>query len=271
MAGDQPPVRDLRRPHEGDPGLFGPDSVTWRVHQDGSMFIGGLRALFLQTLHPLAMAGVADHSNYRHDPMGRLTRTSVYVGVTTFGTTAQARAAIDHVRGVHRAVVGTAPDGRRYAANDPHLVTWVHHTLVDSFLRAYRRYGSGRLDRAEADRYVAEMAVLADLWGAEPPARSRAELKAYFADIRPELGATPAARDAARWLVFAPLPLAMRPAYAVVGPAAVGLLPGWVRAELGLPTLPGVDPLIVRPAAIALLRALDWVMGGLPEPEPRAA
>jgi uncharacterized protein (DUF2236 family) len=262
VAGDGPPVRDLRLPVTGDPGLFGPHSVTWRVHQDAAMFVGGLRALFLQTLHPLAMAGVADHSAYRDDPLGRLTRTATYVGVTTFGTTHQARDAISSVRRVHDRVVGVTPDGRPYRANDPHLLTWVHHTLVDSFLRAYRRYGSGSLSRAEADRYVDEMAVLADEWGAEPAARSVTELRAYFHAVAPELGATPSARDAARWLCLPPLPLAARPAYAVILPAAVGLLPGSARRSLRLPLAPGVDPLVVRPATTVLLRSLHWVMAG---------
>jgi uncharacterized protein (DUF2236 family) len=262
VAGDGPPVRDLSLPVTGDVGLFGPDSVTWRVHQDASMFVGGLRALLLQTMHPLAMAGVADHSAYRDDPLGRLTRTATYVGVTTFGTTAQARQAITSVGRVHDRVEGVAPDGRPYRANDPHLLTWVHHTLVDSFLRAYRRYGAGSITRAEADRYVDEMAVLADEWGAEPAARSVTELRAYFHAVAPELGATAAARDAARWLCLPPLPLAARPAYAVILPAAVGLLPGTARRSLRLPVAPGVDPFLVRPATTALLRSIDWVMAG---------
>ncbi len=262
VAGDEPPVRDLRRPVRGDAGLFGPDTVTWRIHQDASMFVGGLRALLLQTLHPLAMAGVADHSGYRADPLGRLTRTATYVGVTTFGTTDQALDAVAAVRRVHDRVTGIAPDGRRYRANDPHLLTWVHHTLVDSFLRAYRRYGSGELSDGEADRYVDEMAVLAEVWEAEPAARSVAELRAYFHAVRPELASTSAARDAARWLCLPPLPLAARPAYAVILPAAVGLLPASARRALWLPMAPGVDPLVVQPATTFLLRTLDWVMAG---------
>lgn len=272
VAGDGPPVRDLSHPVTGDAGLFGPHSVTWRVHQDASMFVGGLRALLLQTMHPLAMAGVADHSAYREDPLGRLTRTATYVGVTTFGTTAQARGAIASVRRVHDRVTGVAPDGRRYRANDPHLLTWVHHTLVDSFLRAFRRYGAGPITRTEADRYVDEMAVLAEEWGAEPAARSVTELRAYFHAVTPELAATPAARDAARWLCLPPLPLAARPAYAVILPAAVGLLPGSTRRSLRLPWAPGLDPLVVRPATIALVRSIDWVMAGwTPERPTRSA
>ena len=262
VAGDRRPVRDLSRPVDGDPGLFGPDSVTWRIHADSSMFVGGLRALLLQLLHPLAMAGVADHSDYRRHPDRRLARTAVFVATTTYGTTEQADAAFAMVRRVHQAVVGTAPDGRPYAANDPHLVAWVHHAEVDSFLRAYQRYGSAPLSPAEADRYVAEMAVVCERLGGEPPARSVAELRSYFSSVRPELRAGSQAHEAARWLMVPPLPMAARPAYAVIAPAAVGLLPGWAQRELWLPILPGVDPLVVQPAARALLRTLAWAVEG---------
>jgi uncharacterized protein (DUF2236 family) len=265
MSGEQTAARRTRPPVDDDPGLFGPQSVTWRVHQDSSMLVGGLRALFLQTMHPLAMAGVDDHSSFREDAMGRLARTSAYVGVTTYGTTDQAHEAIAHVRRVHRRVVGVAPDGRRYEANDPHLLTWVHHTLVDSFLRSYQRYSGSPLRRGEADRYVEEMAVMCELWQAEPAARSVRELGAWFAEIRPELSATAAARRTARWLTIAPVPLPARAPYAVIAPAAIGLLPGFVRRDLRLPLPPAVEPFIVRPAAFALVRTIDWFMSALPE------
>lgn len=271
IVGDHPPVRDLDDPSAGDPGFFGPDSVTWRVHADSAMFIGGLRALLLQTMHPLAMAGVAEHSQYRSDPMGRLWRTSVYVGTTTYGSAARATEAVARVKQAHERVTGIAPDGRRYAANDPHLLTWVHHTLVDSFLRAYRRYGAEPLTPADADRYVDEMAVLCDLFAAEPAARSTAELRAYFAAVRPELRAGAQAREAARFLLVPPLPVAARGAYAVIAPAAVGLLPASVRHSLWIPPTPGLDPLVVRPSARLLLRTLDWVMAALPRPHPDGA
>ncbi len=262
VAGDGRPARDIAKPIEGDPGLFGPDSVTWRIHADASMFVGGLRALLMQMLHPLAMAGVADHSDYRRHPDRRLARTAQFVGTTTYGTTAEADAAIAIVKRVHQTVLGTAPDGRPYTAGDPHLVAWVHHAEVDSFLRAYERYGIEPLSAADADRYVAEMAVICERLGGEPPARSVAELRAYFRSVRPELRAGGQARDAARWLMVPPLPLAARPAYAVIAPAAVGLLPTWARRELWLPMLPGVDPVVVQPAARALLRTLTWAVTG---------
>jgi uncharacterized protein (DUF2236 family) len=263
IVGDEPPIDLQALADADDPGLFGSDSVTWRIHADNAMFVGGLRALLLQTVHPLAMAGVAQHSNYRSDPMGRLWRTSLYVGTTTYGGSDEARAAIAMVRRVHERVVGTAPDGRPYAANDPHLLTWVHHTLVDSFLRAYRRYGADPLTDADADRYVSEMAVLADEFGGEPSARSVAELKDWFRAERPQLRGTTQARDAVRFLLFPPVPLISRPAYAVIASAAIGLLPRSVRRELWLPTVPAADPLLVRPATRTLMRTLDWVMASI--------
>jgi uncharacterized protein (DUF2236 family) len=271
VAGDRAPVRDLSRPIEGDPGLFGPDSVTWRVHGDSSMLVGGLRALLLQMLHPLAMAGVADHSDYRRHPDQRLARTALFVATTTYGTTAEAEASIAMVKRVHQRVVGTAPDGRPYAAGDPHLVAWVHHAEVDSFLRAYQRYGSEPLSPADADRYVAEMAVICERLGGEPPARSVAELRSYFRSVQPELRAGSQAHDAARWLMVPPLPLAARPAYAVIASAAIGLLPGWAQRELWLPLLPGIDPVVVQPAARVLLRTLSWAVEGAMAAGPATA
>ena len=135
---------------------FTPEDVIWRVHADASMFVGGIRALLVQSLHPLAMAGVAAHSGYKGDPWGRLQRTSTFLATTTFGTVEHAEAIIARVRAIHERVRGTAPDGRPYAASDPHLLRWVHITEVDSFLVAYQRFGAGSLTAAEADRYVAQ-------------------------------------------------------------------------------------------------------------------
>ena len=260
LVGNQAPVRDLSKPISGDTGLFGPESVTWRVHADSAMLIGGIRALLLQTMHPLAMAGVADHSAYRTDPTGRLWRTASFVGTTTFGTTAQAKAAVRIVKKVHQRVVGEAPDGRPYEANDPHLMAWVHHTLVESFLVSYQRYGSAKLSADDADRYVAEQARLADLMGVKTPARSVEELSDAMATIRGELKAGEQARKAIRFLLVPPLPLAARGPYAVLCAAAVGLLPGWVRWDLRIPYLPITERLAVRPATKALSAVIGWAM-----------
>jgi uncharacterized protein (DUF2236 family) len=260
----EPPARPVDRP---DPGLFGPDSVTWRVHADASMFIGGLRSLLIQTLHPLVMAGVADHSDYRHDPLGRFQRTAGFVGITTYGTTAEAEAAVAMINRIHARITGTAPDGRPYEANDAHLLAWVHATEVDSFLGAYQRYSDAPLDAAQADQYVDEMARLARLIGVEQPPTSTDELAATLDAFRPELHAGRQARDAVRWLLVPPFPLLGRPAYGVVASAAVSLLPSWARRMLWLPVAPGVEPLVVRPAATVLVRVLGWALA--PEP-PRA-
>ncbi len=258
---DAPPVATERT----DDGLFGPDSASWIVHADPSMFVGGLRALLLQTLHPLAMAGVAEHSDYRHDPLGRLHRTAGFVGTTTYGSTADAEAMITRIRRIHDRVKGTAPDGRAYEANDPHLLEWVHLTEVDSFLRAHQRYGITPLPDDLCDRYVAEMGEVAHRLGVPEPADSVRELKKRMHAYRPEMEANRQTFDTVRFLMVPPLPLTVRPSYGVIAAAAIGLLPSFVRRMLWLPMAPGVEPLVVRPAATALMRTLGWVMEAPPE------
>ena len=269
LVGDQGMVRDLTRPIDGDPGLFGPGSATWQVHADAAMLIGGVRALLLQTMHPLAMAGIHDHSAYKTDPTGRLWRTAEYVGTTSFGTTAEAERSVAMVKRVHVKVQGTAPDGRHYSANEPHLLAWVHHALTESFLVAYQRYGSLPLSAQMADRYVAEQAMLADMLGADTPgpARSVAELRAWMAGIRPELKAGKQAREAVRFLLTPPLPLLSRGPYAVLAAAAVGLLPRSITSALRIPVIPLADPLAVRPATKALSAVIGWAMSA-PLPAP---
>jgi uncharacterized protein (DUF2236 family) len=262
VTGSPQPPRRLFDP--SDPSLFEPDSVIWRVHADVSMFIGGLRALLMQTLHEPTMTGVADHSDYRNDPLGRLRRTANFLGVTTYGPRTKALETIQAVRRIHDRVQGTLADGTPYSANDPHLLGWVHATEVDSFLRAYQRYATRRLDAAQADRYVDEMAVVARLIGVEHPPVDRAELRATLHRYRPELRITPKTRDAVRFLLHPPFPLLARPTYNVIAGAAVSLLPGYARRMLWLPVPPGVEPLMVRPVATALMRTLGWALAPAP-------
>jgi uncharacterized protein (DUF2236 family) len=218
------------------PRWFTPADPIWRVHADAAMFVGGIRALLLQSLHPLAMAGVAGHSGYRSDPWGRLERTSAFLATTTFGTVDHAEAAIARVRGIHERVRGKAPDGRPYAASDPHLLDWVHLAEVDSFLTAYQRFGPAPLSPAEADLYVAQTAGVADRLGATTAPATAAELRDRIQAFRPELASTAASRDVARFLVLTPpLPLAARPGYGMLVAGAVATLPGWARRELRLP------------------------------------
>ncbi len=239
-----------------DPGLFGPASVAWRVHGDAAMLIGGLRSLLIQTLHPLAMAGVSDHSDYRGDPWGRLHRTGRFIGATTYGNTDTAEAWIELVKRIHDRVVGTAPDGRPYEANDPHLLTWVHCTEVDSFLSAFDRYGYGRLTDAEKDRYVAEMAEVGRRLGATPPT-DRAGLAAELEMFRGECEYGDQARETVRFLIRPPVPLQLRGPYGLITVAAVTSLPGWARSMLRLPVPPGFA---VNPPATVLTRAIGWLM-----------
>jgi uncharacterized protein (DUF2236 family) len=262
-----------------DRGLFGPDSVTWRIHGDPISFVGGLRALLLQALHPLAMAGVEQHSNYRDDPWGRLSRTAKYVSTATFGTTAEAQAAAARVRAVHAHITGVdTQTGLPYRADDPRLLAWVHNATVDSMLDAYRRSGA-RLSGADADRYIEEQVAMAALVGLRPAdvPRSVAALSAYFVEVRPELRITPAARGVALFGVAPPMPVWVqvatpaRLAWAGVSTLAFAMLPGWARRLYGVPVLPGADlatDLAVRGLRGALLAVPDSLRRS---PEQKAA
>jgi uncharacterized protein (DUF2236 family) len=261
VAGPDGPQRHTQISAPGDR-WFADDRPIRRVHGDASMFVGGLRALLLQSLHPRVMAGVADHSSYRDDPWGRLQRTSFFIAVTTFGPEHEAERAIARVRGVHQRVRGTTPDGRPYSACDPHLLRWVHVAEVDSFLAAYQRYGvGGRLDQDERDAYVADTAIVAAKLGIDDPPRTEAELRRDLAGYRPELAGTPEARDAARFLlVRAPLPVAARLPYTALAAAAVGLLPVWARWPLRLPYLPAAEATVGRLAGRGVVAGINWAI-----------
>jgi uncharacterized protein (DUF2236 family) len=225
------------------------------------MFVGGVRALLLQSLHPLAMAGVAAHSGYKGDPWGRLQRTSHFLAVTTFGPAEDAEAMVARIRAVHDRVRGTAPDGRPYAASDPHLLRWVHIAEIDSFLTSHQRFGREPLDAAGRDRYVAETARVAEALGAVDPPRTEAELRAQLEEYRSELIGTQAAREAARFILLTPpLPPLARVPYAAIAGAAVEMMPGWARAELALPWVPAVSNVLARPAGAVITSAIRWAM-----------
>ncbi len=239
VAGPDGP-RHRERIH-GTPGprWFEPGSPITRVHGDAAMYVGGIRAVLLQTLQPAAMTAVAEHSGYRGDMWGRLARTSRFLAVTTFGTADDAQQAVDVVRAIHDRVTGTMPDGTPYAASDPHLLTWVHVAEIQSFLLAHRRYGAHPLDQAGYDEYVAQAAQIASRLGVVDPPTTEAELHAVVAEFRPELRATDHAREAAAYLIRHPeLPYAARPGYWVLVASAVGLMPAWARESLRLPRLP---------------------------------
>jgi len=239
-----------------------PNSVVRVVHSDlGAMMIGGLSALMLQALHPLAMAGVADHSSYEDDPIGRLRRTANFVGSTTFGTTAEARDSIRHVKAVHRRVRGVAPDGRTYSADDPELLTWVHAAEMYCFLEATQRFGARRLNKAECDSYYKETAPVAIELGAEWVPSSVEEMDAYFRRIRKDLYGGAQAMAARDFLVRG---VASKPedraVYGLIAAAGISVLPRWARAKLKIPTVPMVDLAVVTPSARLLCVALRWAV-----------
>ncbi|HEX6248048.1 MAG TPA: oxygenase MpaB family protein [Nocardioidaceae bacterium] len=261
VAGPEGPARRQRIHGTPGPRWFPEGAAIRRVHGDASMFVGGVRALLLQSLHPLAMAGVAAHSGYKGDPWGRLQRTSHFLAVTTFGTADDAEAMVRRIRRVHDTVRGTAPDGRAYAASDPHLLRWVHIAEIDSFLAAHQHFGRHPLDAEGRDRYVAETSRVAEALGAVDPPRSEADLRAQLEAYLPELEATEAAREAARFILLTPpLPVLARPPYAAIAGAAVALLPRWAREELRLPYVPAVDKAVLRPAGAGITRTIRWAM-----------
>lgn len=253
----------------GDPGLFGitPDSPAWRVHGHAAgMLVGGFAALMLQSLHPLAMAGVDEHSDFRVDPTGRLTRTVRFVTTTTFGSAPAAREMVETVRRIHTKVNGTAPDGRAYRADDPALLTWVHTAEVRSFLAGHQTYARRRerLTPAECDTYYARVAPIAEALGAEGVPHNARDAARYLSGMRPELRVTPAALDVVDFLRGFGRTGRERAVVRVMMNAAVGVLPGWARAELGIrrPVLVRAD--WDRPLAVAAGRTLEWARGPSP-------
>ncbi|MEI7507482.1 MAG: oxygenase MpaB family protein [Actinomycetes bacterium] len=244
---------------------FAEDRPIRIIHADSCMFIGGLRALLFQSLQPLAMAGVASHSDFKADPWGRLQRTADFLAATTFGPATEAQRAVDMVKRVHTRVVGTADDGRPYSANDPHLLKWVHIAEVDSFLAAHAKFGEIELSPEQRDGYVLDMSRIASALGVIDPPTTVAELADQIASYRPELRTSAPARDAARYLLLTPpLPIYQRPIYGLLGAAAVSLMPLWTRFPLRLPWLPVSERAVVRPAAQALTKTLRWALQPIP-------
>jgi uncharacterized protein (DUF2236 family) len=261
VAGPDGPANRARIHETPGPRWFAEDRPIRRVHADASMFVGGVRALLLQSLHPLAMAGVAEHSDYRGDPWGRLQRTSTFLAVTTFGPADDAQRAVDRVRGIHQRVHGIAPDGRPYRASDPHLLEWVHIAEVDSFLLAHRLYGAQPLDQDGRDGYVADTACVAKALGVPDPPLTESDLHDRIEAYRPELMGTPAARDAARFLLLTPpLPVAARAPYGLLAATSVSMLPSWARMPLLLPYFPPIEATVIRTAGRLVVGGIRWAM-----------
>jgi len=258
----------LATEQQQDAGLFGPDSVTWRIHGDQSMALAGFRALSLQAVHPLVMAGFNDNTVWFDDMWGRLQRTGDWVATVTYGTTAEAEKAGRILRRVHAALPpGVEPEtGLPYRVDDPELLRWVHVTEVESFLSTYRRCG-GLLRPGDGDRYVDEMRASAELVGLERhtvPA-NEAEIEDYYAYVRPQLHVTQVARrNTVKFLLpqmprWVRLGTPARPAWAGLVTLGIAMLPTWARRLYGLPGLPTTDLL-----ATANGYAVRRVLGSIP-------
>lgn len=261
VAGDDAADRGQRIWHSEGERWYSPGDAICEVHGDASMFAGGLTALLLQSLHPSAMAGVADHSDYRGDPWGRLQRTSEFIATTTFGTITDATALVTGIDRVHRRVVGTDHLGRPYRARDPHLLRWVHVAEIWSFLECHRLYGRTPLGPDRRDEYVRQASRTGLMLGAEDVPMTARGLEDALADYRPGLQTSPAALDARRFLLDEPpVGRTERPAYLMLRQGAIAALPHWAREMLELP--PG--PFGSRRTAVRIGRtgvsSLRWVL-----------
>ncbi len=250
------PLRHTRD-FPGDPGLCGPGSISWRVIGDVSVFIGGIRALLIQAAHPEVVAGVDDHSRYRDDPLGRLSRTSFYVTSATFGAMPEVKEAIDLVNSAHQGVSGTSHRGQAYSASTPELAAWVHNSLTDSFLESYQRFG-GRLSPAEADQFVVEQSHVGDMLGAAPLPTTAGALREWITE-HPALGPSPGMRAAVSFLQSPPIPAAQKAGYQILMNGAIATIPRELTSVLGLTTVPGA-----RAASTAMVLGLRRIMKNSP-------
>ena len=240
-------------------GLFGPNSVAWRVHGDvTSMMVGGVAGLLLQMLHPAVLAGVWDHSNFRADMHGRLRRTARFIAMTTYGAADEAEASMARVRRIHDHVRGTLQNGEPYEANDPALLAWVHVTETTSFLDAWIRYTNPRMGAADQDRYFAEMARVGSALGADPVPRSRAEARRLITAMRPALVCDARTRQVAHLVLNQKAASRLaEPLQALTLQAGVDLLPSWARQMHGL-SAPALSRPLVRAGTLGIARTLRW-------------
>lgn len=244
-----------------DQRLLAPDSPTFDVHADvTTMMIGGIASLLVQMLHPKALAGVWDHSNFRRDMGGRLRRTAAFIAVTTFGPRAQAEAAIARVRRIHAAVGGTLPDGTPYRADEPETLAFVGAVEALAFLKAWRRYRDPLMPAARQDRYMADMAEISARLGAQPAPSTKASAEALVRRLRPTLRADARTREVQRLILAAPPPApGLAPAHRLMLEAAIDLLPAWARAMHGLRSAGPLAPAI-RAGAGGMGALVRWAL-----------
>ncbi len=258
-AFNQGKVPETRVP-PSDEALFEKDSPIRMVHADVmGMMIGGIRGLFLQMLHPAALQGVLDFSNFREDAQGRFHRTAQFISVTTFGHRDRAQEAIKRVNMIHKRIEGTLPDGTPYAAGDPRTAAWVHIAEASSFLAAYLRHARPGMPRVEQDEYYAQMALIGRALGAEPVPTSVAEADAITRELRNDLTTSKEAREVAEWVLAIRPQGFPAPLQQSIAAEEVLLLPSFARSMLGLHR-PGLAALPARATTWGLGRTLRWAM-----------
>ena len=241
-----------------DPGLFGPESITWKIMGDVSSFIGGIRALLIQAAHPEVAAGVANHSTYRDDPLGRLSRTASYVTATAFGAMPEVEKSIKMVSSAHRPVSGTSSRGEKYSAGNPEMAAWVHNALIDSFLVSYQNFGPFVLKNEEADSYVYEQTNLGNLMKASPLPENAASLSCWLSE-NPKVGSSKEGAEAVSFLKKPPLPFFTRIAYKILFNAAVVTMPIELREAIGVNPKKGS-----KTAGNFLTKVLRYALGSSP-------
>lgn len=253
---DYPLAHSLDYP--GDPGMFGPGSPTWQVMGDAAAMVGGIRALLIQTAHPEVVAGVRDHSNYREDPLGRLSRTTSYVTATAYGAVPEVEAALVAVRRAHIPVEGTSERGRAYSAGGAAQASWVHNVLTDSFLETYQRFAPHPLDEGDANGFVLEQSRLGAKLRSDDLPETRSDLAAWVSN-HPALARTKAMQDAVAFLKDPPLPTTARLGYRALYAAAVSTIPDRIADIIGV----GASQPAVA-TGTALLSTLRWALGPSP-------
>ena len=260
MTGASRPLDDFLHP-VGDPGLFGPKSVTWQVHAHfASMMVGGLSSLLIQAMHPGALAGVWDHSNFRDDLKARLGRTAYFIAATTYGGTAMAKLVINHVNLVHAKVAGIRPDGVHYSARDPHLLKWVHLAEILSFLKAYRLHGDPSLPLFAQNQYIFEMAQIGEALGATELPRRLDDAQRMLLAYEAELVFDDRAREVIALIEHFPARIQDQPLVKLVIQGAFQTLPQWVLEKMQRKPDPQWLQTLNQQALALISVPIDWTL-----------
>jgi uncharacterized protein (DUF2236 family) len=232
MTGASSSLEEFKLPI-GDPGLFGPQSVTWKVHADFSaMMVGGLSSLMIQALHPRALAAVWDHSNFRHQLKARLGRTALFVAATTYGSVDLATKHVQRVNAIHAKIKGIDLKGQAYIANEPHLLRWVHLVETISFLNAYQHLALQPLCPSDCDRYVVEMNKVGEMLGATNLPLTFSDAKHAMTQYEPELVFDQRTRETLRSIESYSVDLTEKPFFALILSASFDIVPQWLLQKL---------------------------------------